>query len=134
LHARAGYAYAALEAGDGLARAYHFDQAGIATEAAAAYRQVGQQELERFACHKAQAALERALALLPPGPTVARVETALAPAQACETMGDYEYRAPALAEALRGVRYLEDSRRMILSDMQTIALELQQLPTRKRKR
>jgi DNA-binding SARP family transcriptional activator len=106
LHARAAQAYAALEPKSARVRAFHLDQAGDAAAAAAAYREAGEQNLRRFAFREAQKELERALALLPPGPTLERTETALALAQACTTTGDLDRKRLALDEALAGSRNL----------------------------
>ncbi len=108
LHARAGHAYAALEPENARARAFHFDQAEMAAEAAQAYRQAGEQDLERFAFREAQSALERALALLPAAPTVERIEASLALARACDVTGDHVRQRPALAAALAGARHLRN--------------------------
>ena len=108
LHRRAALVYAELDPQNARARAFHLDRAGLQAEAAGVYREAGEQYLAQFAFREAQSALDRALALMAPFPTVERVETALALARACETTGDRARQRPALDEALAGARRLED--------------------------
>ncbi len=88
-------------------RAFHLDRAG-APEAAALYRQAGQQAIAQFAYAEAQAAFERALALTPADPTSERMETLLALAEAAQVTGDREPQQSALEEALRHTAVLDD--------------------------
>ncbi|GIV69776.1 AAA family ATPase [Caldilinea sp.] len=107
LHARGADALAALDPENWRARAFHLERGGRATEAAEAYRQAGAQASAQFAFREAQVALARALALQPNTPSVERVETALAFAQACDVLGERERGQAALEEALRGARALQ---------------------------
>lgn len=107
LHARGADALAALDPANWRARAFQLERAGRVSEAAEAHRQAGAQESARFAFREAQAAFERTLALLPATPSVARIETALAFAQACDILGERERGQAALEEALRGARALQ---------------------------
>lgn len=108
LHERAAHAYSTLDPDNLRARAFHLDQAGLAAEAARAYRLAGEQDLARFAFREARQSLDRALALLPVSPTVERIETALSLAEACEITGDQQRRRSVLEETLAGARRLEN--------------------------
>lgn len=102
LHEHAARVYQNYDPDNAHALAYHFDQAGLASDAARAYRQAGEQDLARFAFREAQGSLERALALVPFSSTVDGIETALALAQACDATGDRVHQEIALDKALAG--------------------------------
>ena len=106
IHARAAHAYQKIAPDNYRSRAYHLDLAGLGLEAARIYRKAGEQDLARFAFSEAQQAFDRALTLLPSGPTEERIETALALGRACETTGDRVRQIPALEEALGGARLI----------------------------
>jgi len=106
LHGRAGREVQVHEPDNARSRAFHFDRAGLSEDAAHAYQQAGEQALARFAFRDAQAALQRALVLMPATPTPERIQTALTLAQACETTGDRAAQAPALNEVLNGARQM----------------------------
>jgi DNA-binding SARP family transcriptional activator/Tfp pilus assembly protein PilF len=108
LHARAAGAYMNLEPDNWRARAFHYDQAGAAEEAARAYKLAGEHDLTRYAFQEAQNAFERALTLLPKNPTTERVELDLLLANACETTGDYQRRRAVLGEALAEAHHLKN--------------------------
>jgi DNA-binding SARP family transcriptional activator/Tfp pilus assembly protein PilF len=103
-HTRAARAYRRLEPENLRARAFHLDRAGLAAEAAVAYRGAAEQDLARFALGEAQGALHRALELMPVAPTEERVEAAIALARVCHMTGDRVREEAALAEALAGAR------------------------------
>lgn len=107
LHARAADAIAAFDPENWRTRAFQLERAGRSLEAIKAYRQVSLQASAQFAFREAQAALERALALLPATPSTERVETALAFAQACDILGDRTRQQAALDEALQHARVLQ---------------------------
>jgi DNA-binding SARP family transcriptional activator/predicted ATPase len=113
LHERAARAFLELEPDNARARAFHYDQAGRATEAALAYRRAGEQDQERFAFHEAQAAFERALDLMSRAPTLERIETDIALARVCEITGARPPQGPALDEALEGARQLGNEALML---------------------
>ncbi|MCS6825977.1 MAG: AAA family ATPase, partial [Caldilinea sp.] len=106
LHSRAADALVALDPENWRARAFHLERGGRAAEAADAYRRAGAQASTQFAYREAQDALARALALLPNTPSVERVETTLALAQACDILGERERGQAALDEARRDARAL----------------------------
>jgi tetratricopeptide (TPR) repeat protein len=108
LHLRAAQALALREPDNARSRAFHFDEAGREDEAATAYCQAGEQDLARYAFQDAQAALARALALMPSVPTPTRLRAALALAETCESTGDRTQQQAALREALAGARHLKD--------------------------
>ncbi len=96
LHRRAAAAWLALEPANVRARAFHLDRGGLAAEAADSYVQAGKQDLTQFAFSEALSAFERALALTPATPTMARAEWLLAVAQLCDNLGDRVRQAAAL--------------------------------------
>ncbi len=102
LHERTARAYLTFDPDNLRARAFHLDHAGLAEDAAKAYRLAGEEDLARFAFGEAQRALERALTLMSVAPTIERVEIALALAQACHATGDRVRQKSALDEALAG--------------------------------
>lgn len=108
LHHQAARALADENKGGLRTRAYHLDRAGDKEAAAAVYRQAGEQKLALFAFAEAQSAFERSLALLPPTPSRARVETLLAYARACEITGDVAKQGETLDAALREARALHE--------------------------
>jgi DNA-binding SARP family transcriptional activator len=108
LHQHAARAYSSFDPDNARTRAFHLDRAQLETEAAIAYRQAGEQDRERFAYREAQSAFERALALMPPLPDVARIETALALVQVCEITGDHMRKRTAANEALTHALQLEN--------------------------
>jgi len=108
LHHQAAHALADERKGSLRTRAYHLDRAGLKDAAAAMYRQAGEQKLALFAFSEARSAFERALALLSPAPSRARVETLLAYAHACEITGEQARQGKTLDAALREARALCD--------------------------
>jgi DNA-binding SARP family transcriptional activator/tetratricopeptide (TPR) repeat protein len=110
LHQRAANAYTSLDPENLRARAFHLDQAGLAAEAARAYRLAGEQDFSRFALREAQAALDRALSLLPLEATGERIETAIALAKTCDATGDRARQKSALDEALANAKGDEPQR------------------------
>ncbi|MCP4423470.1 MAG: AAA family ATPase, partial [Chloroflexi bacterium] len=106
LHQRAADALAAQDAENHPARAFHLDRANAVTEAAVMYRQAAAQEQAEYAFASAQNAFDRALTLMPPTPTIERMETLLALAQVCQVTGDRERQKTTLDEALQSVAQL----------------------------
>jgi DNA-binding SARP family transcriptional activator len=104
LHERAAQLYSTLEPDNLRARAFHLDQAGLSTDAARAYRLVGEQELSRFAFREAQSAFERALTLTQTTESIERVELAIALAHACNATGDRNLQESILKEAVADAR------------------------------
>jgi DNA-binding SARP family transcriptional activator/tetratricopeptide (TPR) repeat protein len=102
LHLRAARAYQTLEAENARSFAFHLDCAGQAQEAALAYRRAGEQNRRWFAYREAQAALSRALELLPSTLTTQRLETALELAEVCEATAAREVQRRVLQEVLEG--------------------------------
>ncbi|MBI5567104.1 MAG: tetratricopeptide repeat protein [Chloroflexi bacterium] len=113
LHRRAARAVREFDPDNAHALAFHLDRAGLAEEAAAAYRRVGEQDRVRFAFAEARAAFERALDLLPDEPAPIRIETLLALAQVCDVLGARECQHAAIESARRAARQLGDSPLMI---------------------
>jgi tetratricopeptide (TPR) repeat protein len=83
-------------------------------EAARAYRLAGEQDLMRFALREAQAALDRALMLLPADDSIERTEIAIALAEACDATGDRIRQKSALEEALTSAKDSDAHRLQIL--------------------
>jgi len=108
LHERAARAYQALEPENVRSLAFHLDRAGLLDEAVGAYRHAGEQDLKRFAYREAQAAFERALALLPSALTMERLETMLSLAWALDILGERQRELFLLEEVLSGAGQLCD--------------------------
>lgn len=106
LHARAAAVYQALEPDNIRSYAFHLDRAGL-PEAGGAYRQVGEQELERFAHREAQTAFERALALMPSELTVERLKIMLSLAWVFDVLGERTKQIDMLHRVLAGAESLE---------------------------
>jgi len=107
-HRQAARALAGANKGSLRARAFHLDRAGEKEEAAAMYRQAGEQKLALFAFAEARTAFERSLALLSPTPTRERVQTLLAYARVCDITGDRARQGEILDAALRDARSLNE--------------------------
>ncbi|GAB4581708.1 MAG: AAA family ATPase [Anaerolineales bacterium] len=106
LHTRAARAYQTLEPDNVRTIAYHFERAGLAAEAAHAYRRAGDQDLAQFAYRDAQTAYRRALAYLPPSPTRERIEIMLSLAWTWDVIGEQVPVQEILEEALAGSQQL----------------------------
>ncbi|NJN99220.1 MAG: AAA family ATPase, partial [Anaerolineales bacterium] len=108
LHRQVADSLTRFEADNLRARAFHLDRARAYAEAAAMYRQAGEQGLAHFAFKEAHAAFDRALALMASTPSSERVETLLALVRVCDITGDRTRQQTALAEALHAARHLAD--------------------------
>lgn len=96
-----------------LTQAYHLDRAGQNEAAAALYNQVGAQKLSQFAFAEALDAFRRARDLLPPVPSLARLEALSAYAHACELLERHAAEEDALHTILREARALGEQNTVV---------------------
>lgn len=106
LHERAARAYEQFEPENARSLAFHLDRAELHTEAPAAYRRAGEQDLARFAYREAQTDLERALELMPQALTLERMETMLSLARALDVLGERTKQLLLLKDILSGAEQL----------------------------
>jgi DNA-binding SARP family transcriptional activator len=113
LHERTARALAVIEPDNTRTRAYHLDRAGLAVEAAAAYRAAGDSLRSESALSDARAAWERALELLPGSDHDGRLEVGLQLAEVCDLVGWRPHDREVLSEAIAAARRLEDDKALL---------------------
>jgi DNA-binding SARP family transcriptional activator len=113
LHERVAAALSRLDPENTRTRAYHLDQAGLRSPAAAAYRDAGRASRAESSFSGAVEAWGRALELLPRRLRRERMELALDFAEVCDIVGGHTMQRDVLAEAIATARALGDEQALL---------------------